>query len=159
MLLHWKTKLKHPVFQENKTFTATGYYNMGYGRQYIDRRSDWRDVILPAMPTQAPGLQTMSYVIRALEPAQIYEAKVQSRNKFGWSPVSEAFTFQTTDTGKYCSKNVALSLSALCPCTFLTRKFLSMHSSNLFSRFGLFRKADLTFPDRPQSPRHVYDGE
>ncbi|KAK4872349.1 hypothetical protein RN001_014378, partial [Aquatica leii] len=100
--------------RENKTFTSTGYYNMGYGRQYIDRRSDWRDVILPAMPTQAPGVQTMSYVIRALEPAQIYEAKVQSRNKYGWSPISEAFTFQTTDS-------------------------------------------DLTFPDRPQTPRHVYN--
>ncbi|KAF5279418.1 hypothetical protein FQA39_LY05528 [Lamprigera yunnana] len=84
--------------KENKTFASTGYYNMGYGRQYIDRRSDWRDVILPAMATQAPGLQTMSYVIRALEPAQIYEAKVQSRNKYGWSPISEAFTFQTTDS-------------------------------------------------------------
>lgn len=96
-----KIKLEIFKFQENRTFTATGYYNMGYGRQYVDRRTDWRDVILPAMPTQAPGLQTMSYVIRALEPAQIYEAKVQSRNKYGWSPISEAFTFQTTDTGEF----------------------------------------------------------
>lgn len=42
----------------------------------------------------------MSYVIRGLEPGQNYEAKVQARNKFGWSPISEAFTFQTTDTGQ-----------------------------------------------------------
>jgi hypothetical protein len=71
-------------------------------------------VILPASQVQSSGFQTMSYVIRGLEPGQNYEAKVQARNKFGWSPISEAFTFQTTDT-------------------------------------------DLTFPERPQSPRHVYN--
>lgn len=86
---------------------------MGYGRQYIDRRTDWRDVILPALPTQAPGLQTMSYVIRGLDAGQNYEAKVQSRNKFGWSPVSEAFTFQTTDTGRYMCPKVLRDYSLL----------------------------------------------
>ncbi|GJQ79727.1 hypothetical protein Trydic_g5872 [Trypoxylus dichotomus] len=39
----------------------------------------------------------MSYVIRGLEPAQNYEAKVQARNRYGWSPISEPFTFQTAD--------------------------------------------------------------
>lgn len=77
---------------------SVGY---GYGRQFVDRRTDWRDVILPAAPTQSPGVQSMSYVIRGLESGQNYEAKVQARNKFGWSPISEAFTFQTTDTGQY----------------------------------------------------------
>lgn len=67
----------------------------------IDRRTIWSDVILPAMPTQNSGYQTMSYVIRGLEPGQSYEAKVQARNKFGWSPISDAFTFQTTETGQY----------------------------------------------------------
>lgn len=89
-------------FQENKTYAAVGYsVGYGYGRQFIDRRTDWRDVILPASPSQSPGVQSMSYVIRGLEPGQNYEAKVQARNKFGWSPISEAFTFQTTDTGRY----------------------------------------------------------
>lgn len=72
-----------------------------YGRQIIDRRDDWRNVILPATPSQTSGFQAMSYIIRGLEPGQNYEAKVLARNKFGWSPVSEAFTFQTTDTGQY----------------------------------------------------------
>lgn len=54
---------------------------------------------MAANPLQAPGIQTMSYVIRGLESGRNYEAKVQARNRFGWGPVSEAFTFQTTDTG------------------------------------------------------------
>lgn len=94
--------LRYNFFQENKTYAAVGYsVGYGYGRQFIDRRTDWRDVILPASPSQSPGVQSMSYVIRGLEPGQNYEAKVQARNKFGWSPISEAFTFQTTDTGRY----------------------------------------------------------
>ncbi|XP_063910469.1 limbic system-associated membrane protein isoform X2 [Zophobas morio] len=110
--LHHQSQKK---FNLGRTYGSV-YYNVGsaYGRQIIDRRTDWRDVILPATQAQNSGFQTMSYVIRGLEPGQSYEAKVQARNKFGWSPVSEAFTFQTTET-------------------------------------------DLTFPDRPQSPRHVYN--
>ncbi|CAG9824386.1 unnamed protein product [Phaedon cochleariae] len=87
---------------ENKTYASVGYsVGYGYGRQFIDRRTDWRDVILPATPFHSPGVQSMSYVIRGLESGQNYEAKVQARNKFGWSPISEAFTFQTTDSGWY----------------------------------------------------------
>ncbi|RZC33434.1 limbic system-associated membrane protein-like, partial [Asbolus verrucosus] len=98
--LHHQSQRKFNAGRENKTYAAV-FYNAGngYGRQIIDRRTDWRDVILPASPAQTSGLQSMSYVIRGLEPGQNYEAKVQARNKFGWSPVSEAFTFQTTDTG------------------------------------------------------------
>ncbi|KAJ8910010.1 hypothetical protein NQ315_006014, partial [Exocentrus adspersus] len=97
--LHHQSQRKFVPGRENKTYVAVGYSGVyGYGRQFIDKRTDWRDVILPASPSQSPGVQSMSYVIRGLEPGQNYEAKVQARNKFGWSPVSEAFTFQTTDT-------------------------------------------------------------
>lgn len=92
-------------FQENKTFFSSGYggsTTYGFGRQLIDKRTDWRDVILAASLSLSSGVQSMSYVIRGLEPGQNYEAKVQARNKFGWSPMSEAFTFQTTDSGQYC---------------------------------------------------------
>ncbi|XP_018564711.1 limbic system-associated membrane protein [Anoplophora glabripennis] len=113
--LHHQSQRKFVPGRENKTYAAVGYsVGYGYGRQFIDRRTDWRDVILPASPSQSPGVQSMSYVIRGLEAGQNYEAKVQARNKFGWSPISEAFTFQTTDT-------------------------------------------DMTYPERPQSPRHVYN--
>ncbi|KAJ8983274.1 hypothetical protein NQ317_007174, partial [Molorchus minor] len=97
--LHHQSQKKFIPGRENKTYASVSF-NGGYvyGRQFIDRRTDWRDVILPAAPTQAPGVQSMSYVIRGLEPGQNYEAKVQARNRFGWSPVSDAFTFQTTDT-------------------------------------------------------------
>lgn len=70
-----------------------------YSRPMKDRRWDWRDVILPAIPAQPVGMQFMSYVIRGLEPAQRYEARVQARNRFGWSPEIPVFTFKTTDTG------------------------------------------------------------
>ncbi|XP_022915847.1 limbic system-associated membrane protein [Onthophagus taurus] len=84
-------------------------------QQFIDRRTDWRDVILQADPSQSPkGVQSMSYIIKGLQPGQNYEAKVQARNRYGWSPISEPFTFQTTDT-------------------------------------------DMTYPERPQSPSHVYN--
>lgn len=113
--LHHQSQRKFGPGKENKTYAAVGYsVGYGYGRQFVDRRTDWRDVILPAAPTQSPGVQSMSYVIRGLESGQNYEAKVQARNKFGWSPISEAFTFQTTDT-------------------------------------------DMSYPDRPQSPKHVYN--
>lgn len=90
------------MFQENDTYY--GPYSirtdarMPYG--IPDWRSEWRDVILPAQPTQQIT-QSMSYVIRGLEPRAQYEAKVQARNRYGWSPVSDPFTFETTDTGQY----------------------------------------------------------
>lgn len=57
-------------------------------------------MILPAGSAPSPGLQSMSYVIRGLEPGQNYEAKVLAKNKYGWSPVSEPFSFKTTETGE-----------------------------------------------------------
>ncbi|KAK9752461.1 Immunoglobulin I-set domain [Popillia japonica] len=94
--LHHQSQRKLPG-KENRTYVAGYVSGFGYGRQFIDRRTDWRDVILPANPIQSPGVQSMSYVIRGLEPAQNYEAKVQARNRYGWSPISEPFTFQTAD--------------------------------------------------------------
>ncbi|XP_070493766.1 protein amalgam isoform X3 [Chironomus tepperi] len=59
-------------------------------------RNDWRDVVLPAIPLSHLYTQSMSYMIRGLEPDQQYEAKVQARNRYGWSEVSERFTFSTS---------------------------------------------------------------
>lgn len=42
-------------------------------------RTEWRDVVLPAIPFSHHYTQGMSYFIRGLEPDQQYEAKVQSR--------------------------------------------------------------------------------
>lgn len=86
--------------QENKTYPASGHsVSYGYGRK--NGKGEWSDVILPAMQTQRDGgVQSMSYVIRGLEASQNYEAKVLARNKFGWGPISDSFTFHTTDTGQ-----------------------------------------------------------
>ncbi|KAG5671059.1 hypothetical protein PVAND_001276 [Polypedilum vanderplanki] len=54
----------------------------------------------------------MSYMIRGLEPDQQYEAKVTARNRYGWSEVSERFTFSTssndlTDLGSFLNQGLS----------------------------------------------------
>ncbi|XP_039453471.1 hemicentin-1-like [Culex pipiens pallens] len=61
-------------------------------------KTDWRDVVLPAFPYSHHYTQGMSYMLRALEPDQQYEARVQSRNRYGWSDFSESFLFTTSNT-------------------------------------------------------------
>ncbi|XP_044727182.1 limbic system-associated membrane protein [Chrysoperla carnea] len=56
---------------------------------------EWHDVLITGNRDRQPP---MSYMIRGLEPQSLYEAKIQTRNKYGWSPVSPSFTFQTTST-------------------------------------------------------------
>ncbi|ERL95615.1 hypothetical protein D910_00041 [Dendroctonus ponderosae] len=93
----WHGLIERFAWQENRTYSAVGYsIGMGYTRS-SKGYSDWRNVILPASRATNRGVQSMSYVIRGLEPGQQYEAKVQARNKFGWSPISKSFIFQTTD--------------------------------------------------------------
>ncbi|XP_066255817.1 limbic system-associated membrane protein-like [Euwallacea similis] len=89
---------RQSVFKnQSRTYSAVGY-SVGFGYSRSSKgHSDWRNVILPASRVSNNGFQTMSYVIRGLEPGQQYEAKVQARNKFGWSPMSKAFNFQTSD--------------------------------------------------------------
>ncbi|XP_076264967.1 limbic system-associated membrane protein-like [Rhynchophorus ferrugineus] len=83
--------------KENRTYSAVGY-SVGYGYTRSNKgHAEWSNVILPASRSTSSGLQSMSYVIRGLEPGQQYEAKVQARNRFGWSPISKSFTFQTTN--------------------------------------------------------------
>ncbi|XP_049818651.1 limbic system-associated membrane protein isoform X2 [Aethina tumida] len=96
--LHHQSQRKFMPGRENKTYAASGHsVSYGYGRK--NGKGEWSDVILPAMQTQRDGgVQSMSYVIRGLEASQNYEAKVLARNKFGWGPISDSFTFHTTDT-------------------------------------------------------------
>lgn len=54
-------------------------YRGGYGNMHWTSRNEWRDVVLPAMPLSHLYTQSMSYMIRVLEPDQHYEAKVQAR--------------------------------------------------------------------------------
>ncbi|XP_048521887.1 limbic system-associated membrane protein isoform X2 [Dendroctonus ponderosae] len=100
--VHHQSLKNVPQRGENRTILGSFIYS----RPMKDRRWDWRDVILPAIPAQPVGMQFMSYVIRGLEPAQRYEARVQARNKFGWSPEIPVFTFKTTDTENAISEDV-----------------------------------------------------
>lgn len=53
-----------------------GFNNLNH---WSPSRNDWRDVVLPAIPLSHLYTQSMSYMIRNLEPDQQYEAKVQAR--------------------------------------------------------------------------------
>ncbi|XP_030369446.1 hemicentin-1 [Scaptodrosophila lebanonensis] len=68
----------------------------GYGNIMHWGRNDWRDVVLPAMPVSHHYTQGMSYMIRGLDPDQHYEATVQSRNRYGWSDLTNSFVFSTS---------------------------------------------------------------
>ncbi|TMW45612.1 hypothetical protein DOY81_009308, partial [Sarcophaga bullata] len=61
-----------------------GYGSYGAGNVMHWGRNDWRDVVLPAVPTSHHFTQGMSYMIRGLDPDQHYEATVQARNRYGW---------------------------------------------------------------------------
>ncbi|XP_050069237.1 hemicentin-1-like [Anopheles maculipalpis] len=74
-------------------------YNNGYHNLHHKwSKTDWRDIVLPAFPYSHHYTQGMSYLIRGLEPDQQYEARVQSRNRYGWSDFSESFLFTTSNT-------------------------------------------------------------
>ncbi|XP_055549144.1 hemicentin-1-like isoform X2 [Wyeomyia smithii] len=76
-------------------------YNNAYGGHNLHHKwskTDWRDVVLPAFPYSHHYTQGMSYLLRGLEPDQQYEARVQSRNRYGWSDFSESFLFTTSNT-------------------------------------------------------------
>ncbi|XP_063705258.1 opioid-binding protein/cell adhesion molecule-like [Culicoides brevitarsis] len=79
----------------------TGVYHTSLHRGYNAHwpRNEWRDVVLPAVPLSHLYTQSMNYVIRGLDPDQHYEARVQARNKHGWSNISDSFTFSTSSNG------------------------------------------------------------
>ncbi|KAK9510633.1 hypothetical protein O3M35_005374 [Rhynocoris fuscipes] len=66
------------------------------------QRGEWRDVILPAIPS-GQYTQHMSYLIKDLEPSAQYEARVQAKNRFGWNQLSENFRFSTRSAGQFSS--------------------------------------------------------
>ncbi|CAH1397099.1 unnamed protein product [Nezara viridula] len=80
-----KKLLACPLGRE-KTENENGYT--------IHRGGDWSDVILPAIPSEQ-FTQSMFYLIKNLEPASQYEARVQAKNRFGWNEMSENFFFTT----------------------------------------------------------------
>ncbi|XP_030079661.1 lachesin isoform X1 [Drosophila hydei] len=68
----------------------------GYGNLMRWGHNDWRDVVLPAFPLSHHYAQGMSYMVRGLDPDQQYEATVQSRNRYGWSDLTNSFFFSTS---------------------------------------------------------------
>lgn len=56
---------------------------------------------IPALP---PVGETLTYNLKGLSNNTYYNVVIRSQNKFGWSPYSEAFTFQTLDKEKASMK-------------------------------------------------------
>ncbi|XP_063224484.1 protein amalgam-like isoform X2 [Bacillus rossius redtenbacheri] len=75
---------KWPQRRDNDTYPFVSY----------GMRGEWNDVILPAIPSEL-HTQQMSYLIKGLEAGAQFEAKVQAKNRFGWSLVSDGFQFST----------------------------------------------------------------
>lgn len=71
--------IDNSIEQTNQRQSIQLYNYQGFGNSLHWPRNDWRDVVLPALPPSHHLTQSMSYMIRGLEPDQHYEAKVQSR--------------------------------------------------------------------------------
>lgn len=78
----------------------------------INRNDRWNSVIVTPLgisnqprpaPPPFPGVtrQKVSYLIRGLQPATTYEARVQAKNVHGWSKLSPVFHFTTRSNGKF----------------------------------------------------------
>ncbi|XP_055696900.1 limbic system-associated membrane protein-like isoform X1 [Phlebotomus papatasi] len=94
-------KLRSPFIPQDQPPSPaydTFNYHAGYGNAIHWGKNEWRDILLAAVPQSKHYTQGMSYVIRNLDPDQQYEAKVQSRNRFGWSDFTERFLFTTSNT-------------------------------------------------------------
>lgn len=69
--------LQHQTHSHSNSLYPNNYRN-NYGNLHWSR-NDWRDVVLPAIPLSHLYTQSMSYMIRGLDPDQQYEAKVQAK--------------------------------------------------------------------------------
>ncbi|XP_075214141.1 limbic system-associated membrane protein-like [Lycorma delicatula] len=87
-------QLTQPQYHHNKRPTRRENETWGGGGSGIRLLDEWNDVILPAAPSEQ-FTQQMSYMIRGLEPAFHYEARVQAKNRFGWNDISDTFHFTT----------------------------------------------------------------
>ncbi|KAL1124726.1 hypothetical protein AAG570_001349, partial [Ranatra chinensis] len=79
---------------------STNFVHDAWGNLTYFYMREWTDVTLPAGFSDE-DTQEMSYLIRGLEPATQYEAKVQARNNFGWSRMSDVLLFTTRGIGTY----------------------------------------------------------
>lgn len=63
------------------------------------RHGKWHEVILHPHNGETFA-HTMSYNIRGLEPACMFEAIAQAKNRYGWNEVSDLYQFYTRGPGE-----------------------------------------------------------
>ncbi len=60
----------------------------------------YNNIIINGVGTQGYE-HHQSYILDNLMPDSMYEAQIQARNGFGWSPVSDKFQFYTRGNGEW----------------------------------------------------------
>ncbi|KAG6463455.1 igLON family member 5 [Manduca sexta] len=55
----------------------------------------WHDVVLPPPESRGALTHRVAHELRGLQPAAVYEAIVQAKNRYGWNEVSDIFQFHT----------------------------------------------------------------
>ncbi|BES89625.1 Immunoglobulin domain [Nesidiocoris tenuis] len=103
----------YTAVDEHKLFHRQADYGGRFSTSILSKRwgenltyynvREWTDVSIAANNDykRADITQEMSYMILGLEANTQYEAKVQTRNTFGWSKMSEIFKFSTSFEGGY----------------------------------------------------------
>ncbi|XP_013143265.1 PREDICTED: igLON family member 5-like isoform X3 [Papilio polytes] len=72
------------------------YRQLAFNESY-QQPGRWHDVVLaPPPPPPAGALaHRVAHELRGLQPAAVYEAIVQAKNRYGWNEVSDIFQFHT----------------------------------------------------------------
>ena len=61
---------------------------------------EWIEVVVQGDKKEKTQIHEGHILIRRLEPKTDYEAKVQAKNRIGWSTISEIFKLKTKGMGK-----------------------------------------------------------
>lgn len=96
--LIWEVDSYSPIIEYNLLF-----------RKQSDENSEWVKLIIPADGHSPGPLHSKSYTLTGLERSTVYQAKLLSRNRYGWSGPSSTVRFATEGTGNFSNGNLAVS--------------------------------------------------
>lgn len=92
-----------PFLDDTYVVNERNFFQMNDSHQV--QGGQWHDVVIHAPShVESKATHVMSYNIRGLEPASIYEVIIQAKNKYGWNEVSDLYQFRThnmNEIGEY----------------------------------------------------------
>ncbi|KAL4154420.1 hypothetical protein QTP88_000295 [Uroleucon formosanum] len=108
----WTVKSYSPIIEYKLLYrpdkTNKSNHEIQYKRPMRRWNDDWTELLLnPASTDQLEKSRTET--IRDLDPGTKYEATVQSRNRYGWSEVSQSFFFTTSTKNEAHPGNSVIS--------------------------------------------------